>query len=80
LPVITTPNCGEVVTQGKDGFIVPAFDGEALAQAIAELDDNRELLAAMSVEALKAVRRFSIDNYGIRLIGALESRLKREAA
>ena len=48
LPVIATPNCGEVVTHGDDGLIVPPFSGLALAEAILELDRNREQVAAMS--------------------------------
>jgi glycosyltransferase involved in cell wall biosynthesis len=51
LPVITTPNCGEVVTHGVDGLIVPAGDAKALADAIVQLDQNRELLAEMSQNA-----------------------------
>ena len=68
LPVITTPNCGEVVTSGRDGFIDPARDGLRLAEAIARLDDDRELLARMATESLATVRRFSIESYGARLI------------
>ena len=68
LPVVTTPNCGQVVTHGKDGFIVPARDGSRLAEAIAQLDDDRDLLASMADEALKTVRRFSIETFGARLI------------
>lgn len=68
LPVITTPNCGQVVTHGKDGFIVPVRDASRLAEAMAQLDDDRELLARMAAEALNTVRRFSIENFGARLI------------
>ena len=32
LPVITTPCCGEVVSDGVDGFIVAPRDAEALAK------------------------------------------------
>jgi len=32
LPVIATPCCGEVVSDGVDGFVVPARDAGALAQ------------------------------------------------
>jgi glycosyltransferase involved in cell wall biosynthesis len=70
LPVITTPNCGQVVTHGKDGFIVPCRDSSRLAEAIAQLDDDRELLARMAAETLNTVQRFSIMNYGARLIAS----------
>jgi len=34
LPVITTPNCGDVVAHGEDGYIIPIRDPAALAAAI----------------------------------------------
>ncbi|WCJ59709.1 glycosyltransferase family 4 protein [Fontisphaera persica] len=34
LPVIATPNCGEVVRDGEDGLIVPVRDSNALVEAI----------------------------------------------
>jgi len=60
LPVIATPNCGEVVTDGKDGLIVPAGDSEALAEAIARLNDDRKLLAEMSRNALQRSKEFEL--------------------
>jgi hypothetical protein len=60
LPVIATPNCGRVVTDGVDGFIVPARDGERLAEAILRLDSDRNLLREMSARALKTVLGFCL--------------------
>jgi len=62
LPVITTPNCGRVVTDGVDGFIVPARDSKALADAIARLDTNRSLLRAMSANTLLTVIRYDLSS------------------
>jgi glycosyltransferase involved in cell wall biosynthesis len=44
-PLVTTdvPGCREVVTDGVDGLLVPARNAEALAYAIARLQDNPEL-------------------------------------
>jgi glycosyltransferase involved in cell wall biosynthesis len=52
LPVIATPVGGvaEVVTDGKNGFLVPRTV-EALALALQRLVDNRGLLGAMSAQA-----------------------------
>jgi glycosyltransferase involved in cell wall biosynthesis len=65
LPVITTPNCGDVVTDGSDGFIIPPRDSQALADAIERLDRDRALLSEMSRRALETARhpRFSLQGY-----------------
>ena len=60
LPVIATPNCGEVVTDGVDGLIVSAGDGAALAAAIATLDGDRGLLSEMSRNAIRRSANFSL--------------------
>lgn len=45
VPLVTTdmPGCREVVTHERDGLLVPAKDGPALARAIARLDDDPAL-------------------------------------
>ncbi|MFM7135372.1 MAG: glycosyltransferase family 4 protein [Planctomycetota bacterium] len=60
LPVIATASCGRVVTEGRDGFIVPPRDGRALAAAIARLDADRALLASMQDEAPRALARYTL--------------------
>jgi glycosyltransferase involved in cell wall biosynthesis len=60
LPVIATPRCGEVVTDGVDGWIVPAGDSGALAEAILTLANDRSRLAEMGSAALRKSRRFTI--------------------
>jgi glycosyltransferase involved in cell wall biosynthesis len=60
LPVVTTPNCGRVVTSGVDGFIVPARDSQALADALATLNDDRKLLREMSHNALQRVKGYDL--------------------
>lgn len=69
LPVITTPNCGAVVTHEVDGLIVPARDGEAFTQAIARLDADRALLEAMSQATARKLPRFSSQT----VIGEIET-------
>jgi glycosyltransferase involved in cell wall biosynthesis len=73
LPVITTPNCGNVVTHGVDGLIIPTGDSQALADAIASLESNRPLLREMSEKALQTVKdpRFSLNGYAEAVEGAL---------
>ncbi len=45
LPLVTTdvPGCRDVVSDGRDGLLVPPHDAQALAQAIARLDDDPAL-------------------------------------
>ncbi len=73
LPVITTPNCGEVVHDGIDGLIVPAYDGNAIAQAIRRLDEDRQLLRDMSYRALDKSAHFYMPRQVLRLEEAVIS-------
>lgn len=72
LPVVTTPNCGKVVDDGQDGLIVPAGDGHALAAVLAKLDDDRDLVAAMSERAPLKARQFSLERYRAALDAAAD--------
>ena len=67
LPVITTPNCGEVVIDSSDGFLVRARDPAALAGAFLSLADDRDRLRIMKSAALAKSRQFT----GDRLAAAL---------
>jgi len=60
LPVVVTPNCGRVVTDGKDGIVVPARNGRALADALARLNSDRELVREMSRNALKTICNYDL--------------------
>ncbi|MBX3466762.1 MAG: glycosyltransferase family 4 protein [Planctomycetes bacterium] len=71
LPVISTPHCGEVVTDGVDGRVVAARAPEALAAAIAALDEDRPLLAAMSAAAGAKARTFGLERFARGLERAL---------
>jgi glycosyltransferase involved in cell wall biosynthesis len=79
LPVLTTPNCGDVVNDGVDGFITPARDAAALAKALQTLADDPERLQAMSDAARENVRRFSLDALDTNL-RAVEQRLRPSEA
>lgn len=67
LPVIATPNCGEVATDGIDGFIVPPRDPDALAAAIMRYVQDPGCLARHQYAALAKAEQFSLS----RLSGAL---------
>ena len=74
LPVIATPNCGEVVSDGVDGFIVPASDANALAEAFQLILQDPEKLQAMSEATGAKLEQFSLGRLGDDLAG-LEQRL-----
>jgi glycosyltransferase involved in cell wall biosynthesis len=64
LPVIATPNCGEVVSDGMDGLIVPASDSNALAEAFQLLLQDPEKLQAMSEATGAKLEQFSLAKLG----------------
>jgi glycosyltransferase involved in cell wall biosynthesis len=68
LPVIATPNCGEVVRDEVDGLIVPARDVGALVSAIKRFDQDRQFLAQCSQNGLERVKDFSLDKMREKLI------------
>lgn len=74
VPVITTPNCGRVVADGRTGFIVPPRDAAALAAAIKRFCDDRDLSARMSPLCREAVKPFSIDAFGNGLVEIITKR------
>ncbi|MGH8116516.1 MAG: glycosyltransferase, partial [Rhodanobacteraceae bacterium] len=55
LPLVTTdmPGCREVVTDGKDGLLIPPRNADALASAVARLLDSPELARRLG-EAARA--------------------------
>ncbi len=71
IPVVTTPNCGSVVRDGVDGFVVPIRDPAALADAIARITNDRALREKMSQNARRRAEEFSLDAYAQRLLKVL---------
>jgi glycosyltransferase involved in cell wall biosynthesis len=81
LPVVTTPNCGDVITDGVDGFIVPARDGTALAGALSRLNQDRALLEQMSAKVLEKIRHYDLPQNALlinRLVADYRSRITSE--
>jgi glycosyltransferase involved in cell wall biosynthesis len=63
LPVICTPNCGAVVRDGIEGFLVPVHDAEAIAERIKLLVANRDLRQRMGEAARVTARKYSLEAY-----------------
>jgi glycosyltransferase involved in cell wall biosynthesis len=65
LPVVTTdvPGCRDVVQHGRNGFLVPARDPVALAEALRLLIEDPLLRKTMGLLGReRAVREFALDN------------------
>lgn len=75
LPVITTRHCGTVVEEGQTGYIVPARDSEALAQAILRFLRKPCLVEKMGERCRKEVEAYNIDAYADGLINIVKKRL-----
>jgi glycosyltransferase involved in cell wall biosynthesis len=73
VPVVTTPAAGSVVRNGIEGRLVAERDPFALADAIAEIVEDRDKRARMSVAARERARDYTWERYGERLVGALRS-------
>jgi glycosyltransferase involved in cell wall biosynthesis len=73
VPVITTPNCGSVVRDGVDGFIVPIRDAKTLANRMEQLLTDDNLRHQMSVNARERAKEFTWDKYCDRLLNAFQS-------
>jgi glycosyltransferase involved in cell wall biosynthesis len=71
LPTITTPHSGSVITDGKEGFIIPIRDEEAIALSIRKFIDSPRLLEEMSQAALELSKKHTLEEYGKRLINAV---------
>lgn len=63
LPVIVTENCGMQPRDGKDGFIVPIRNPDALKEKILILYENENLRQQMGKSAAEYVKQFTWDNY-----------------
>ena len=68
LPVIATPCCGEVVEDGKNGWIIPAGDPGALVECLNKITKDPEPLIPMSEAARLRVAGFSLERISEALL------------
>ena len=73
VPVVTTREAGSIVRDGVEGRIVPSRNAEALANAIAEIVEDREKRERLSRAARERARDYTWARYGERLVEALTS-------
>ncbi len=71
-PIVATdvPGCREVVEDGRNGFLVPAYDAPALAQALQMMADDKDLWRAMAVHSRRIVESdLSADKVEAQTVG-----------
>jgi len=73
LPLVVTRAAGSVAREGVEGRIVPERNSEALAVAIGQIVENRELRDRLAMAARVRARNFTWEYYGERLIAALKN-------
>jgi len=83
LPVICTTNSGgeDIIRHGKDGFIIPIRDVEALKDKILYLYKNPEICKAMGQSAKQRVSNgFTWEDYGTKMIEAYKQCLQNKTS
>lgn len=80
-PIITTdvPGCRETVVDGLNGFLVPKWDAEALANKMCYFIEHPNRINEMGLESFKiAQEKFDADKINLRLIEIMGLTSKNE--
>ena len=72
LPVITTQNCGSIVSDSC-GIIVQNISPDEFYVAIEKLYLDRTLLQLMSEQAARVARQYTWQSYGAKLVDIIRS-------
>ena len=74
LPIITTTNCIaglELVVDDENGYLVEVEDDEALAERIQRILSNNDLKDSMSINSLKRIKDYTIEEMAKKHIEVL---------
>lgn len=77
LPIITTANCGSVVRDGVDGWLVPIRSPDIICTSVTRLMEDETLWYSMSVSAHEQAKKFTWGHYGKMLSSSLLPYLER---
>jgi glycosyltransferase involved in cell wall biosynthesis len=69
LPVLTTPNAGSRVRDGIEGFVRRYDDIDGFREALARLDDDRDLMLRLGAAARARVLAYDLSAYQADLLG-----------
>jgi glycosyltransferase involved in cell wall biosynthesis len=78
LPVIVTPNAGSVARDGRDGYVVPLNDREALMGKILDLYEHHDERRDMGHSARKLMESFTWERHRRDLIALYERAFRGE--
>jgi glycosyltransferase involved in cell wall biosynthesis len=76
VPVITTYNSGSLVRDGKDGFVIPIRDVEAIKEKILYFYEKPGEVERMGNSARKRIEKYTWARYGNELCKAYERALE----
>lgn len=71
LPVVCTPNCGQVVQDGVNGFVVPIRSSAAIIEKLQFLKKNPEALSEMAMNAYHHSQKYDLQAYATQLLSAV---------
>jgi len=80
LPLLITTNTGggDIITDGVEGFIVPAFDSVSLSEKLQQLADNPLLIEQMSEAAkLKSKTLGGWDKAALELVSKIQLKIEK---
>ncbi|HEV7621133.1 MAG TPA: glycosyltransferase family 4 protein, partial [Flavisolibacter sp.] len=67
LAVLTTPNAGSIITDKRNGLLIPYGDEQQLFEKLLLLISDREYRKYLSENALSDIKNYTWDQYGKRL-------------
>lgn len=79
LPVITTENCNaglELVKNDVNGYIIPIENSKILQEKIEFILNDTDLLSSMSINSLKSIREYTIENMATQHINIFRNNIK----
>ena len=71
LPVILTNSCGNMIDDGKSGYIIDSGDANKLADKILKIVENRHLRKEFSENARKKIKDYGVEQFYKNLEKAL---------
>jgi glycosyltransferase involved in cell wall biosynthesis len=72
LPVVTSPESGTLIRDGREGFLCAYDDVDALESRITQLANDKDLRLAMGHAARRRAEKMNLESYSAGLAGVFE--------